>query len=101
MNIDALRSRVRALQRKLALPRAQLILQRMADELCQQWSCAQVEGQPLPHPQAFVLQVAKAGFRLPSFLAVVRYLERCRSETRLPDSLHLLRTLLPWTQSLS
>ncbi len=101
MNIDALRSRVRALQRKLALPRAQLVLQRMADELCQEWSCAQAEAQLIPHPQAFVRHVAKAGFRLPSFSAVVRYLERCRSETRLPDSLHLLRTLLPWTQSLS
>ena len=97
MNISALQSRVRALRRQLALPGARLILQRMADDLCLEWSCAQADGRPLPDPHAFILRTAKAGFRLPSFTAVFRYLERCRAENQPPDPQRLLRTLLPRT----
>ena len=37
-------------------------------------------------PQAFIRRVASAGFRLPSFMAVHKYLERCRDRNDLPDS---------------
>ena len=56
MNLSSLQARVRSLRRKLALPYAQLMVQRMADNLCSEWSRAQVENQPTPSPQAFVRQ---------------------------------------------
>ena len=97
MNLSSLQSRVRALRRKLALYRAQLVLQHLADELCLQWASAHAGRQPLPDPHAFILRTANAGFRLPSFTAVFRYLERCRAENQPPTPQCLLRTLLPRT----
>ena len=98
--INVLWSRVSALKRKLARPLAELRLQRMARELCLEWTCAQADRQPFPGPQTFVIRVAKAGYRLHTFTAVVRYLERCRAENQPPNPRHLLPTLLPRTPSL-
>ena len=55
MNLAALRSRVRALRRKLVLARAQVILYRMAEEECLEWARAQDQGKtpsrtPRLHP---------------------------------------------------
>ena len=50
--INGLRSRVRALKRKLARPLAELRLQRMAGELCLEWTCAQADRQPFPNADA-------------------------------------------------
>ena len=38
MNISQLQSRVRALRRKLVRPRARLLIQRLADEVCLEWA---------------------------------------------------------------
>ncbi len=58
MNVSSLHARVRSLRRRLALPYAQLMVQRMAGDLCSEWSCAQVENRPRPDPQAFVCRVS-------------------------------------------
>ncbi len=95
MEIRSLRSRIRALKRKLARPLAQLAIRSMSDELCLEWTCAQADRQPFPNPQDFVIRVAGSGYRLKSFTAVMRYLESCRAENQPPDPWRLLRTLLP------
>ena len=100
MNLAALRSRVRALRRKLVLARAQVVLYRMAEEECLRWDCAQDAGKTPPEPHAFILRVVKAGFRLPSFTEVIRYLNRCRSGDNPPDTFQLYRTLIPWARYL-
>ena len=79
MNISSLRARIRSLQRRMARPYAQLMIQRMSYDHCIQWVRVQADKRPTPSPQAFVRRVAKAGFRLPTFTAAVRYLERCAS----------------------
>ena len=84
MNINSLRARVRSLRRRLALPYAQLMVQRSADDLCTQWACAQADKRPTPSPQAFVRRVAAAGFHLPTFICAARYLERCAGLRRAP-----------------
>ena len=61
MNLAALRSRVRALRRKLVLARAQVILYRMAEEECLEWARAQDQGKTPPEPHDFVQRVVKAG----------------------------------------
>ena len=96
MNINSLRARVRSLRRRLALPYAQLMVQRSADDLCTQWACAQADKRPTPSPQAFVRRVAAAGFHLPTFIYAARYLERCAGLRQEPNSPLLLRALLPW-----
>ena len=78
MNLAALRSRVRALRRKLVLARAQ------------------DQGKTPPKPHAFIQRVVKDGFRLPSFIGVINYLSRCRPKDLPPDTVQLYKTLIPW-----
>ena len=96
-----LKARVRALQRILAKELAVVRLLRLSEEFCLQSSVDQASGQPLPLPHVFIQRVASAGFRLPSFMAVHKYLERCRAKNILPDREDLLRSLVPWSLALS
>ena len=100
MNISQLQSRTRALRRKLVRPRAQLLIQRLTDEFCLEWASAAASHKPLPDTNAFVRSVAKAGFRLSTFTAAARYLDNCRSANRPPESIDLVRALLPWAKSM-
>ena len=94
----SLQARVRALQRILAPELAIVRLRRLSEEFCIESSVVQANGEPLAQPQAFIRRVASAGFRLPSFMAVHNYLERCRDRNDLPDREDLLRALIPWSQ---
>ena len=100
MNLAALRSRVRAIRRKLVLARAQVVLYRMAEEECLRWAQAQDQGQTPPEPHDFIHRVVKAGFRFPSFTGVVSYLNRCRPKDQPPDTVQLYKTLIPWARYL-
>ena len=94
----ALQARVRALQRKMAKELAVVRLRRLSEEFCIESSVVRANGQPAPQPHAFIQGVASAGFRLPSFMAVHKYLERCRVKNILPDREDLLRSLIPWSR---
>ena len=94
----ALKARVRALQRTLARELAVVRLRRLSGEFCLQSSVVRASGQPAPQPHAFIHRVASAGFRLPSFMAVHKYLEMCRIKNILPDREDLLRSLVPWSR---
>ena len=94
----ALRARIRALQRTLARELAVVRLRRLAEEFCLQSSVVQASGQPPAQPHVFIQRVASAGFRLPSFMAAHKYLERCRVKDILPDREDLLRSLVPWSR---
>ena len=94
----SLQARVRALQRILAPELAVVRLRRLSEEFCIESSVGQASGQPQPHPHAFIQRVAAAGFRLPSFMAVHKYLERCRDRNDLPDREDLLHALIPWSR---
>ena len=94
----ALQARVRALQRTLAKELAVVRLRRLSEEFCIESSVDQASGKPPSHPHAFILRVASAGFRLQSFMAAHKYLERCRIENLLPDREGLLHSLIPWAR---
>ena len=94
----SLQARVRALQRKLAKELAVVRLRRLSEEFCIESSVVQASGQPPSHPHAFIQRVASAGFRLPSFMVVHKYLGRCRDRNDLPDREDLLRALIPWSR---
>ena len=94
----ALQARVRALQRKMVKELAVVRLRRLSEEFCLESSVVRANGEPAPQPHAFIQGVASAGFRLPSFMAVHKYLERCRVKNILPDREDLLRSLIPWSR---
>ena len=94
----ALQARVRALQRILAPELAVVRLRRLSEEFCIESSVVQANGEPPFHPHAFIRRVAAAGFRLSTFMAVHKYLERCRDRNDLPDREDLLRALIPWSR---
>ncbi len=55
-----------------------------------------MDRKPMPEAHAFVRKVVDAGFRLPAFTAVHRYLAKCRSGKVVPGVERLLGSLLPW-----
>ena len=93
-----LQARVRVLQRILAPELAVVRLRRLSEEFCIESSVVQASGEPPSHPHVFIQRVASAGFRLSSFMAVHKYLERCRDGNDLPDREDLLRALIPWAR---
>ena len=62
MNIASLRARVRSLRRRMALPYAQVMLQRQADDLCTQWAVAQADKRPTPSPPGLRPPGRRGGF---------------------------------------
>ena len=94
----SLQARVRALQRILAKELAVVRLRRLSEEFCIESSVVQANGEPPSQPHVFIQRVASAGFRLPSFMAVHKYLERCQDRNDLPDREDLLRALIPWSR---
>ncbi len=93
-----LRSRIRALQKKMALELAIVRLRPLVREFRLQWFVALTDRKPLPQPRSFGFRVVKAGFRLPTFMGVNRYLEKCRRKKVEIDDHELLRTLIPWVR---
>ena len=96
MTLGQIKSEIRRLQRKLARPLAQVAIQRMSQELCDEWSCALFEKEPLPEAQPFFQRVVKAGYRLSTFTSASGYLNGCRNNEEAPLLKPLLRALLPW-----
>ena len=93
-----LRARVRALQRKMARELAIVRLRRLVKEFRLQWYVALTDRKPLPAPPSFRSRLVNAGFRLPTFMEVNRYLEKIRREQVEIDGHELLRTLIPWVR---
>ena len=98
--MHALRSRVNALRRRMALALAVVRLRRLAQEFCVQWTVARSDSEPPPDSHPLVRRVVDAGFRLPTFMAVHNYLDRCRSQNATPESDEIVRSLLPWSAAL-
>ena len=98
--MNDLKRRVNVLRRKMALALAVARLRPLVQEFCAQWDSALSGSRPLPEPHLFVSRVGQAGFRLPTFMAAHRYLDRCRRQNALPDCYELLRSLLPWSAAL-
>ena len=93
--LSQLRRSIDALKRKYAKELAVVRLRRLAEEHYLQWTYATYQGQPLPQPQPIIRRIAKSGYRLKTFVALDIYLERCREEGKIPDSLGIISKLLP------
>ena len=95
LTLSQLRRRVDALKRKYAKELAVVRLRRPAEEHSLQWARDVADRKPAPQSQPFIRQIAKSGYRLKTFTALNIYLERCREEGKIPDSLGIISRLLP------
>ena len=93
--INALRARVRALQRKLARELAAYRLDLLSRDLCHRWFVAQSDQKPLPEIQPFIHRVIDAGYRLLPLAAANNYLQDCRRKDTVPEPEKLLNAILP------
>ena len=95
-SLSEIRRQVDALRRRLAPELAVLRLRKLAGEFCSQWDTAITNHQPAPETHPFILRVAGAGFRLNTFMALHKYLDRCRDGNNYPQPRDIVSNLLPW-----
>ncbi len=56
---------------------------------------ARAAHKPVPEPHSIARRVASRGFRHLDFMALHKYVQRCRDENTLPDPHGIVRNLLP------
>ena len=81
----------------MALEYAVVRIWRLADDFSLEWAAALADRRPPPDNRAFVQRIVSAGYQLPTFGELHRYLNECRDQGTPPDPQKLLRTLLPWS----
>ena len=91
MTISQLRRRVAALKRRFAPELAIIKLRRIAEAVADDWDSAQPTV-----PSDVIQRIAKAGFRLPTFANLARYLNDTRRQGDVPDPGAIVLNLLPW-----
>ena len=82
MSLSRIRSKIEALERKLARPLAVVKLRPLAEEYCDQWEAAHADKKPLPEAQPLIQRIADRGFRLNTFTNLHLYIKRCREKRR-------------------
>ena len=91
MTLSQIRRRVDALKRKFATELAIIRLRRIAEAVADDWN----PDQP-PKPADVIERVAKAGFRLPTFMSLRRCLDNARRQGDVPHPEDIVINLLPW-----
>ena len=91
MTLAQIRRRVNALKRKFALELAILRLRRIAEAVADNWDLDEP-----PEPHDVIQRVAKAGFRLSTFMRLQHYLKDIRSQGDVPEPRRIVTSLLPW-----
>ena len=91
MTLSQIRRRVNALNRKFARGLAIIKLRRLAEAVSNDWD----PDQP-PEPHDVIQRVAKAGFRLPTFMRLRRYLDDTIRQGDVPEPECIVLDLLPW-----
>ena len=94
--LRSIAARIRALERRLAPELAVVRLHKLADDYSRECQRAQVENKPQPETQLLVLKIAKAGFRLSTYMALHNCLKRCRKQNNLPNPREMLLALIPY-----
>jgi len=94
MTISQLRRRIDALKRKLAPQLAIIKLRRLAEDISGERVLSQ-----LPEPPDVIQRIAKAGFRLPTFVRLHSYLEDVQRRGEVPVPNTMVLSLLPWAEN--
>ncbi len=91
MTISELRRRINILKRKFARELAILKLRRIADAVSDEWDPSEP-----PEPAEVIGRIADAGFRLPRFMWLRRYLDDIQRQEDVPEPESIVLQLLPW-----
>ena len=91
MTLSQIRRRVNALKRRFAPELAIIKLRRIAEAVSDEWDPSEP-----PKPADVIERVAKAGFRLPTFMSLRRYLDDTIRQGAVPESESIVLNLLPW-----
>ena len=93
MTISQIRRRVAALKREFAPELAIIKLRRIAEAVAADWDSSES-----PEPSDVIERIAKAGFRLPTFASLGRYLNDTRRQGDVLDPGDIVLSLLPWAR---
>ena len=85
MTLSQIRTQIQALQRKYAKELLIYRLRRQADQVYNQWARAVGDRQDPPQPHSIIRKFAAAGFFLPTYNSLHRYLEDLRQEGSIPN----------------
>ena len=91
MTLSQLRLRIDALKRRFAPELAIIKLRRIAEAVANDWTPAAP-----PEPADVIQRIVKAGFRLPTFARLHRYLADTRRKGDVPSPNTIVLNLLPW-----
>ncbi len=91
MTISQIRRRIDALKHKFAPELAILKLRRIADAVSDEWDPSEP-----PRPADVIGRIADAGFRLPRFMWLRRYLDDIQRQEDVPEPESIVLKLLPW-----
>ncbi len=94
--IRSLQARVRALQRKYAPQLAFIKLRQLAEDYTLECEKARDEHKPQPETHRFIKKIVKAGFRLRTFIALHKCVDRFRDKDAIPEPRDILLALLPY-----
>ena len=94
MTISQLRRRIDALKRRFARELAIIKLRRIAESVADDWNLDNP-----PEPADVIQRVVKAGFRLPTFTRLSRYLKDTRRQGVVPYPNTIVLELLPWAEN--
>ena len=94
MTISEIRRRINALKRRFAAELAIIELRRVAEAIAEEWT----PDQP-PEPTEVIHRIVRAGFRLPTFINLRRYLDDIRRRGDVPDPESIVLELLPWAEN--
>ena len=92
--IGSLQARARALQHKYAPQLAFIKLWEIAEGYTLECEKARAESKPQPETQSFSRKIVKAGFRLRTFMALHKCVDRFREKDAIPDCRDILHALI-------
>ena len=91
MTVSQIRRRVNVLKRKFAPELTIIKLRRVAESISDDWDPEQS-----PDPADVIERIAAAGFRLPTFVRLRRYLDDTQRQGDVPEPGSIVLNLLPW-----
>ena len=91
MTLSQIRRRVNILKRRFAPELAIIKLRRVAEAVSDDWN----PDQP-PEPADVIARIVRAGFRLPTFMRLRRYLDDTIRQGDVPEPESIVLNLLPW-----
>ena len=94
MTLSQLRRRIDALKRKFARELAIIKLRRIAEAVANDWTPSEP-----PEPSDVIRRIVKAGFRLPTFARLHRYLDDTRRQSEVPYPNTIVLSLFPWADN--